>query len=220
MSSERLQRGAFITVEGGDGAGKTTHIALIGDYLRKYDVPVVRTREPGGTELGEELRRLLLRDDLQLADQTELMLMFTARMQHLETVIRPALQRQQWVLCDRFTDATYAYQGGGRGIDRRRIALLENWVQGDLRPDLTLLLDVPVDVGALRVGRRASTLDRFERQSAEFKQAVRAAYLELASRQPNRVKVIAADRELQAVQRDIVRVIEAFCRHFCGAAGE
>ncbi len=220
MSSERVQRGAFITVEGGDGAGKTTHIALIGDYLRKYDVPVVCTREPGGTELGEELRRLLLRDDLQLADQTELMLMFTARMQHLETVIRPALQRQQWVLCDRFTDATYAYQGGGRGIDRRRIALLENWVQGDLRPDLTLLLDVPVDVGALRVGRRTSTLDRFERQSAEFKQAVRAAYLELASRQPNRVKVIAANRELPLVQRDIVRVIAAFCRHFCGAAEE
>ena len=147
--------GKFITVEGGEGAGKTTQLAFMREYLEQTGRPVVLTREPGGTALGEEIRALLLghRHD-GMALTTETLLMFAARAEHLERVIRPALAAGRWVLCDRFTDATYAYQGGGRGLSLERIAILENWVQGDLRPDLTLLFDLPVAAGLARAGRR------------------------------------------------------------------
>lgn len=160
--------GQFITVEGGEGAGKTTQLAFMREYLEQTGRRVVLTREPGGTPLGEEIRALLLghrHDGMALA--TETLLMFAARAEHLERVIRPALAAGHWVLCDRFTDATYAYQGGGRGLPPERIAILEDWAQGALRPDLTLVFDVPVAVGLERAGRR-SAADRFEREETAF----------------------------------------------------
>ena len=157
-------QGKFITLEGGEGAGKSTNISFIQDYLQQRDIEVVLTREPGGTALSEQIREILLdhKQDNMNSD-TELLLMFAARAQHLAEVIRPALQAGRWVICDRFTDATYAYQGGGRGIATARIAQLEQWVQGELRPDMTLIFDLPVQTGLERAGNRSSP-DRFEQE--------------------------------------------------------
>jgi dTMP kinase len=168
------------------------------------------TREPGGTPLGEALRDLLLghRHD-GMHDDTELLLMFAARAEHLRSRIEPALAANTWVLCDRFTDATYAYQGYGRGIDVQRIALLEDWVQGPRRPDLTLLLDVPVEVGLERAGRRSAP-DRFERQDREFFERVRSGYLQLAAQAPERYRVIDAARDLEQVAVQIDTAIDTF----------
>ena len=173
--SERIHPGRFITVEGSEGVGKSSNLDFIESLLREAGKDVVRTREPGGTELGETLRGILL-DARQKAicDDAELLLMFAARAQHLAEVIRPALAAGKWVLCDRFTDATYAYQGGGRGIPFDRIAVLEQWVQGDLRPDLTLLLDMPVEAGLARAGARSEP-DRFEQEQTTFFERVRRA---------------------------------------------
>jgi dTMP kinase len=195
--------GQFITVEGGEGAGKTTQLAFIRECLERAGRPVVLTREPGGTALGEEIRALLLghRHD-GMAAATETLLMFAARAEHLERVIRPALAAGRWVLCDRFTDATYAYQGGGRGLPLERIAVLEDWVQGELRPDLTLLFDLPVAAGLARAGRRGAT-DRFEREQADFFERVRAAYLERARRDPDRHRIVNADRPVEAVRAEV-----------------
>lgn len=206
-------RGQFITLEGIEGAGKSSHLAFIQDYLQRAGKTVVLTREPGGTPLGEKIRELLLdhRNDAMAAD-TELLLMFAARAQHLAQVICPALARGDWVLCDRFTDATYAYQGGGRGISSARIAALETWVQAELRPDLTLLLDVPEDIGLQRAGQR-STPDRFERERVEFFAHVRKTYLEMARSYPARYRVIDAAQPLEIVQRDIHKLVEEFYRN-------
>jgi dTMP kinase len=205
-----MNQGRFITVEGIEGAGKSTNIAYVGRLLAAAGKRIVHTREPGGTPLGEELRNLLLghRHD-GMANDTELLLMFAARAEHLYKVIWPALKAGQWVLCDRFTDATFAYQGGGRGIPREHIAALEQWVQDELRPDLTLLLDVPVELGLQRAGRRSDP-DRFEQQQRSFFATVRDAYLAIARDEPARVKVIDASRSLDEVQRQIRDAIDRF----------
>lgn len=195
--------GHFITVEGGEGAGKSTQLAFMREYLERAGQHVMLTREPGGTELGEEIRALLLghRHD-GMAVTTETLLMFAARAEHLEQVIRPSLAAGCWVLCDRFTDATYAYQGGGRGLPATQIALLEDWVQGSLRPDLTLLFDLPVEIGLARAGRRGAA-DRFEREDWAFFARARAAYLQRASREPDRYRVVDADRPVAVVRAEV-----------------
>jgi dTMP kinase len=199
--------GRFITVEGGEGVGKTTQLAFIREYLEQAGHRVVLTREPGGTALGEEIRSLLLghRHD-GMAPATETLLMFAARAEHLERVIRPALAAGRWVLCDRFTDATYAYQGGGRGLPPERIAVLEDWVQGELRPDLTLLFDLPVAAGLQRAGRRGAA-DRFEREKADFFERVRAAYLERAWRDPDRHRIVNAARPVETVRTEVESIL-------------
>ncbi|TVR60603.1 MAG: dTMP kinase [Candidatus Competibacteraceae bacterium] len=195
--------GRFITVEGGEGAGKTTQLAFLRESLERVGHRVLLTREPGGTPLGEAIRTLLLghrHDGMALA--TETLLMFAARAEHLERVIRPALAAGCWVLCDRFTDATYAYQGGGRGLPAARIAVLEDWVQGSLRPDWTLLFDLPIEVGLARAGRRGAA-DRFEREDWAFFERVRATYLERAGREPDRYRVVDADRPMATVRAEV-----------------
>jgi dTMP kinase len=199
--------GKFITVEGIEGVGKTTNIDFIHQQLLAAGRDVVVTREPGGTPLGEAIRGLLLDPAYTGMDSTcELQLMFAARAEHVARVIRPALENGQWVLCDRFTDATYAYQGGGRGIDTGVIARLEELVQGDFRPDLTLLLDVPVEIGLARASKRGA-LDRFEQEKVAFFERVRTAYLEMAARSPERYRVIDASQPLDVVQQQLDAVI-------------
>lgn len=203
-------QGVFITVEGSEGAGKSTNLEFIHRQLLEAQKEVVMTREPGGTPLGEAVRELLLghRHD-GMADDTELLLMFAARAEHLQQVIRPALAAGKWVLCDRFTDATYAYQGGGRGLPATRIEILENWVQGELRPDLTLILDLPVAQGMARAGQRSAP-DRFEQQQIEFFERVRETYLTRARRSPERYRIIDAGQELPRVQEELARVIQHY----------
>ena len=207
-----MPRGLFITLEGGEGAGKSTNLAFVQQWLQRAGREVLVTREPGGTELGERVRDILLhRRDLQMSPESEMLLMFAARAEHIVKIIAPALAADKVVLCDRFTDATYAYQGGGRGIPADRIAVIENWVQGDLRPDLTLLLDVPVAAGRQRAGQRSEP-DRFERENNEFFMRVRAAYLARAASEPRRVRVIDASQGLEKVQRQIAMVLEEVVR--------
>jgi len=201
-------KGKFITVEGIEGVGKTTNIDFIHHQLLAAGHDVVLTREPGGTPLGEAIRGLLLDPEYTGMDSTcELQLMFAARAEHLAKVVWPALQQGRWVLCDRFTDATYAYQGGGRGIDAGRIAQLEQWVQGDFRPDLTLLLDVPVEVGLARAGTRGE-LDRFEQEQVAFFERVRQCYLAMASEHAGRYRVVDASRSLQQVQAQLAELLQ------------
>jgi dTMP kinase len=201
-------RGLFITVEGVEGVGKSTNLHFIEERLRAAGREVITTREPGGTDLGEQVRALLLdRANTGMSADTELLLMFAARAEHLAQVIRPALAAGQWVLCDRFTDATYAYQGGGRGIDPTRIRLLEDWVQGALRPDATFLLDAPVALGMERAGKRGA-LDRFEQEDLAFFERIRGAYLAMAGRDPERYRVIDASQALDAVQARIAAEID------------
>lgn len=197
----------FITVEGIEGAGKSSNIAFTENLLRSHGHEVLLTREPGGTPLGEELRELLLGHKHDgMNDLTELLLMFAARAEHLHSKILPALDEGRWVICDRFTDATYAYQGGGRQLDTTAIATLEDLVQGSRRPDLTLLLDLPVETGLARAAKRSEP-DRFERQKLEFFQRVRDAYLQIARQQPGRVKVIDASPDLDLVQEQISDIL-------------
>jgi dTMP kinase len=199
--------GKFITLEGGEGAGKTTCLKHIEKRIKEAGIDICVTREPGGTRTGEKIREILLdRGNFDILDDTELLLMFAARSQHLNELIRPALAAGTWVLCDRFTDATYAYQGGGRGISQERIAELEQWVQKDLRPDLTLLLDVPVGVGLERAGKRSSP-DRFESENISFMRRMRLSYLDIASREPERVKVIDSSQALDHVLLQIDTVL-------------
>lgn len=203
-------RGRFITIEGGEGAGKSSNLDFIRGLLEASGKKVLFTREPGGTRLGEAVRELLLGHQHDgMASDTELLLMFAARAEHLHQKIQPALAEGTWVLCDRFTDATYAYQGAGRGIATDHIRVLEEWVQGELRPDLTLLLDLPVSIGLRRAGLRSEP-DRFESQALEFFEAVREGYLEIARQEPQRVKVIDASRPLPEVQRQIRARLEQF----------
>ena len=180
-------RGRFITFEGIDGAGKSTQIEVVANALRARELPLAITREPGGTPLGEALREVILHQPMTIAAET--LLMFAARAEHLERVIRPALEAGTWVLCDRFTDATYAYQAGGRGMSAERIGELEQWVHPDVQPDLTFLFDVPPEVAALRLAR-ARSADRFESEQVDFFGRVRGAYLDRARDQPQRFVVI------------------------------
>lgn len=202
--------GKFITIEGIEGVGKTTNIDFIHGLLVGAGKQVVLTREPGGTSLGEDIRGLLLGHKHDgMSDDTELLLMFAARAEHLHKIIQPALAADKFVLCDRFTDATYAYQGGGRGISLEHIEVLENWVQNTLRPDLTLLLDVPVEVGLARAGKRSAP-DRFEKQQGDFFERVRAMYLQRATAEPQRHVIIDASQPLADVQSQIKIAIQAF----------
>ena len=200
------QRGQFITLEGGEGSGKTTNLHFIRDYLTARGISVVTTREPGGTPFSEEIRSLLLAQHTErVAEDTELLLMFASRAQHLATVIKPAIEQGQWVLCSRFTDSTYAYQGGGRGVDFQRIAKLEQWVHGDFQPDLTLLFDLPVAVGLSRARQRAQ-LDRIESEDLAFFERVRTAYLQRASQQA-RYKIIDANQSINQVQQQLLSIL-------------
>lgn len=199
--------GCFISVEGIEGVGKSTNVEFIYQYLKNEGLDVVKTREPGGTELGEAIRNILLTSHNNITDDAELLLMFTARSQHITTKIIPALSQDQWVLCDRFTDASYAYQGGGRAIPYERIEILEQWVQGTLRPDVTLLLDAPVELAMKRVHRRGES-DRFEQEEETFFQNIREHYLAMAKRSPNRYRVIDASRDLERVQLQIKTEID------------
>ena len=202
--------GKFITIEGIEGVGKSTNIAHIRGLIEAAGIDVVITREPGGTPLGEAIRGLLLDPSYTgMSPDCELQLMFAARAEHLARVILPALRQGQWVLCDRFTDATYAYQGGGRGIEVEKIARLEQWLQGEFRPDLTVLLDVPVAIGLARAGNRG-TLDRFEQEQIEFFERVRQAYLDLAARHDGRYRVIDASLPLTSVQQQLEDVLRTF----------
>lgn len=191
--------GKFITLEGVDGAGKSTHLSWLVDHLRAAGKTVVQTREPGGTPLGEKLRELLLHEPMHL--ETEALLMFAARREHLEQVIKPALLRGDWVVCDRFTDASFAYQGGGRGLSVEKLGQLERWVQCNLQPDITLLFDLPVDVAAQRMAGAARTLDRFEQEKTDFHERVRAAYLQRAAEMPRRVRVIDSRQTPSEIQK-------------------
>lgn len=204
-----VTKGQFITVEGTEGVGKSTSMAFIESWLKQSGKELVVTREPGGTELGEKLRNVLLdAKEQSMSDDTELLLMFAARAQHLHEVIQPALDAGKWVLCDRFTDSTYAYQGGGRGIELSRIAQLEQWVQGDRRPDMTIVLDLPVEEGLVRAGKR-STPDRFELEKHDFFNKVRNTFLSRASSNPERYKVIDASPAIDEVQKSIQALLEA-----------
>ena len=202
--------GRFITLEGGEGVGKSTNIAFIQSLLEGSNIPVLLTREPGGTALAESIREILLdKEQEKIAEQTELLMMFAARAQHIKHVIKPALDQGVWVLCDRFTDATYAYQGGGRNMALSAISWLENFVQGDLRPDLTLLLDAPIQIGMNRAGQRGA-LDRFESEQLAFFEQVRQTYLSIAEQQAERVKIIDASQNLDNVQNQISHIITPF----------
>lgn len=193
--------GLFITLEGPEGAGKSTNREYLAERLREQGIEVLLTREPGGTPLAERVRELLLApSDEPMAADTELLLVFAARAQHLAQVIRPALERGVVVLCDRFTDATYAYQGGGRGLSEARIAVLEDFVQGALRPDLILVFDLPVEVGLARAAARGR-LDRFEQEDRRFFEAVRQTYLRRAGEQPQRYRILDAAQSLSQVQQ-------------------
>lgn len=203
-----VTKGRFITVEGTEGVGKSTNMAFIENWLKGSGKELVITREPGGTDLGEKLRSVLLdAKEQSMCDDTELLLMFAARAQHLQEVILPALDAGKWVLCDRFTDSTYAYQGGGRGIEMERIAHLEQWVQGDRRPDMTLILDLPVGVGLERAGKRSAP-DRFELEKHDFFNKVRDTYLERAKAHPERYQIINASPSISDVQQSIQTVLE------------
>jgi dTMP kinase len=203
-----MGKGKFITLEGLDGAGKSTHIEWLAERLRARGKAVLVTREPGGTPLGERLRDLLLREPM--CPETEALLVFAGRQEHLLTAIRPALDRGEWVVCDRFTDATIAYQGGGRGVTLDNLAVLERWVQGDFQPDLTIFFDVPVAVALKRL-ETARAADRFEQEQAAFFERVRSAYLQRASRFPGRIRVIKGDQPLPGVRTVLEDMITSIC---------
>lgn len=209
MQKPNSQRGRFITLEGLDGAGKSTHLNWLADCLRSHGLNVVVTREPGGTPLGEKLRALLLNEPMHL--ETEALLMFAARREHIAQVIAPALARGDWVLSDRFTDASFAYQGGGRGLSWDKLVELERWVQGSgetmLQPDMTLLFDVPLEVSQARLAN-ARELDRFEREAADFHQRVRHAYLQRAAASAGRIQCIDSDRPLEVIRAELAELLE------------
>ena len=194
------QRGLFLTLEGVDGAGKSTHVQWLVDQLTERGVKVVCTREPGGTELGEKLRALLLHEPMSL--ECETLLMFAARAEHLQAVIEPALRAGQWVVCDRFTDATFAYQGGGRELGVERIAVLERWVHPALQPDCTWLFDVPLAVARERLDRTREQ-DRFEQEAAAFFERTRAVYLARAQQEPLRIQRVDATQSIEHIRKQI-----------------
>jgi dTMP kinase len=202
-------RGKFITLEGVDGAGKSSHIAWIADWLRGRGLRVRVTREPGGTPLGERLRELVLNEPMNL--RTEALMVFAARQEHLAQCILPALDAGQWVLSDRFTDATYAYQGGGRGLDPSALAVLENWVHEGFQPDLTLYFDLPVEAARDRLAVLQAAPDRFEREDVAFFGRVRDAYLQRAKRYPARIHVVDASPSLEAVKESVEDILVRFC---------
>ncbi|HEU5281919.1 MAG TPA: dTMP kinase [Gammaproteobacteria bacterium] len=208
-------RGKLITIEGTEGAGKSTALAFIQAYLEAHHRPVTMTREPGGTPIGEAIRNVLLHTPKEesLTAEAELLLMFAARAQHIKQVIMPALQAGQWVVSDRYVDASYAYQGGGRLLGERAISFLDHWVVGDYQPDLTLLFDLPVEVGLARAEGRGTGKDRIEQEKIDFFERVRQAYLTRAKEAPQRIKIIDASQSPEAVQAAIATCIRALMEH-------
>lgn len=199
----------FITIEGIEGAGKSTQLAFIQRYLTEKGKTLTITREPGGTNLGEQIRTLLLTPTKDgMASDTELLLMFAARAEHVAQVIKPALERGDWVLSDRFTDATFAYQGGGRGINQQRIAEIADWTLNGLQPDLTLLFDLTVELGQQRVLSRNEGVDRFEQEKIEFFQRIRDCYLERAKQDPNRIKILDASQSITNIESQIAKILD------------
>jgi dTMP kinase len=204
-------RGKFITLEGLDGAGKSTHLEWLRRELEQRGVALTVTREPGGTRVGETLRGLLLDPAQQLHAETEALLMFAARREHIATVIRPALEAGQWVLCDRFTDASYAYQGGGSGVEWQKIEALEAWVQGGLEPDLTVYFDVDPAQARSRTGA-VRVPDRYEQEQLAFHERVRGAYLRRAREHPARIRVLDANRSISEIQVELQEVVSDLCK--------
>jgi dTMP kinase len=202
-------KGKFITFEGIDGAGKSSHVEWLAEVLRQRGHVVHVTREPGGTPLGEKLRELLLSEQMHL--ETETLLMFAARREHLARLIEPALARGEWVVCDRFSDATYAYQGGGRGLDRAKFLALEHWVHDHLQPDMTLLFDLPLDVARERIVLANRVLDKFEQERADFHERVRQAYLERAHISPGRFRVVDANRPIHDIRKQLEQIVSSTC---------
>lgn len=206
-------RGRFITVEGSEGVGKSTNMEFIVADLRSRGISAVATREPGGTPVAEQIRTVLLQSEVgSISDHCELLLMFAARADHLDRVIRPALERGDWIVCDRFTDATYAYQGGGRGMDEQDIGTLERFVQQGLTPDLTILLDAPLEVAAARRDARGIA-DRFEAEEAEFFARVRQKYRYRAEQEPARISLVDASGPLEQVQQRLKTVLDEFIKN-------
>ena len=204
MTQRPAAPGKFISFEGIDGAGKSTHIGFVADYLASRGKTVVASREPGGTSVGEKLRDLLLHEKMDL--ETEALLMFASRREHIAQVIAPGLSRGDWVLSDRFTDASFAYQGGGRGLDRVKLEALENWVHPHLQPDLTLLFDVPLEVARTRLDA-TRTLDKFEREQADFFSACRNEYLRRAAQFPERIVVVDSTRSIDETRAFLADVL-------------
>lgn len=198
-------RGKFITLEGIDGAGKSTHHAWLIDFLKSQGREVVATREPGGTPLGEKLRTLLLSEPMHL--ETEALLMFAARREHLDKLILPALAAGKWVVSDRFADASYAYQGGGRGLAPEKIMALESWVQAGFQPDLTLVFDLPTEVACERLAKTGNAPDRFEKETQEFFERVRDTYLQRAGAEPGRIKVIDSRKSIPEIQKILEQIL-------------
>lgn len=200
----------FISIEGIEGAGKSTQLAFIQKFLSEKGIEVTVTREPGGTELGERVRGLLLEPTpTPMAIDTELLLMFAARAEHVHQLIKPALEQGKWVLSDRFTDATFAYQGGGRGIEQQRITDIANWTLNGLQPDLTLLFDLPVELGQQRVLSRNQGVDRFEQEKVDFFEKIRACYLQRAKDEPERIKVIDASQTIAEIQVQLTTILNS-----------
>lgn len=205
-----MQQGLFITLEGVEGAGKSTLMAYAAEYFAEKGKEVIQTREPGGTKTGEQIRAILLDSENEtLTDNTELLLMFAARMQHIDEIIKPALSSGHVVICDRFTDATYAYQGAGRGLDMKRIEVLENWIQQGLKPDITLLFDLDVETGLRRANQR-SDADRFEQEEIVFFERIRRCYLERAENEPKRFRIIDASQSFEDVKLQIQTILEEY----------
>ena len=211
QTDNSLFRGRFITLEGVDGAGKSTHLGWIEEFLRNQGKDVIRTREPGGTPLGESLRSLLLGQSMHI--DTETLLMFAARREHMDKVILPALRAGKWVLSDRFTDATFAYQGGGRQMPLERITSLEKWVQGDFQPDLTLVFDLPVEVAEARRGGRieGGVTDRFEAEDLAFFQRVRLEYVRRAAEFPSRIRILDASQSIDQIKKSLENILLSIC---------
>lgn len=210
MTVSKTTKGKFITFEGIDGAGKTTHLGWLESVLRGRGHTVVVTREPGGTPLGEKLREFLLDRNRVMHAETEVLLMFAARREHLDKIILPALERGDWVISDRFTDASFAYQGGGRGLATPKLDDLERWVQGEFQPDLTLYFDVTVKLGRQRISA-IKPVDRFEKEQDDFFERVRAAYLERARKFPSRIRVIDSNQSLEEVKKSLDKIIISYC---------
>lgn len=212
-----VKKNYFITVEGIEGVGKTTSLRFLAEYLHKHDKSVMVTREPGGTPLADDIRRFILAEhDEEIHPDTELMLIFAARAQHIAKVIKPALAEGQWVLCDRFTDASYAYQGAGRGIPNERIAALETWVQGDLRPDYTILLDAPIEIALERIKKRGK-LDRFESEHMDFFRKVKNCYLQRAHNEPSRFHIVDASGSIEKVQQQLEKILKSIIPNNCNS---
>ena len=199
--------GKFISLEGIDGAGKSSHLTYIAERIKARGLEVITTREPGGTTLGETIRSIVLNEKMH--GDTETLLMFASRTEQIAEVIKPALAKDAWILCDRFTDSTFAYQCGGRGLSETRIAAMEQWVHGDLQPDLTLLFDAPLEVARERIEKGTSAPDKFEREQTAFFSRVRAAYLERAKQFPRRIKIVNSARSLAEIRAELATLIDS-----------